>query len=112
MPGTGNPDNYSGLAKSWILEENLQTLIYNQHRPQQQSKYLSLHAQISVVFTPQQGNVSLQKTESVTENYNQSKCSVVKSSLTVCIYNTTPMPKAQEEGSERSLRARETGSLL
>lgn len=37
--------------------------------------YLLLHLQVSVVLTPHQGNFSLQQMETITESYNQPKCS-------------------------------------
>lgn len=42
---------------------------------------------------PQQGNVSLQQLETITENHSQSKCRVVEPSHMIC-YTIAP-PKAQ-----------------
>lgn len=77
--------NYSVLVKSWLLEENLQPLIYYKH--------VSLHPQRSVAFIPHQGNISLPQKEAKKESYNLSKCRVVESQWTH--QKNIPLPKAQ-----------------
>ena len=53
------------------------------------------YPQISVVFTPQQGNVFLQQMKTIIGNHNQSNCRVVQPSPSEYIYKYSYIPKAQ-----------------
>lgn len=50
---------------------------------------------MNVILTLHQGYFSLQQKETITGNYNQSKCRIVEFSPNWSIYNTTPVPKVQ-----------------
>lgn len=51
--------------------------------------------QTSVIFTPQQGNFSLQQTETTIENHNDSQCGFVEHSISGSIQTKTT-PKDRE----------------
>jgi hypothetical protein len=79
------------------------------------SKYLLLNPQISIFLTTHWENFTLQQMGTVTENYNQSKCRVLKPRPSGYIYKTPPSPKAQEslqKMEERDCKSRPLGSLL
>lgn len=103
MPGTGNPANYQGLMKSWISEGNLQCHVTKPAQPLTNSSIFVFMSTEKLVFNPQQGNFSLQKTDTITGSHNQSECRVLGPSLHGEILNQTPRPEAQgsqERGGE------------
>lgn len=68
------PSQISRASDIMVLRgEPTTTALLSQHNPWLHSTYLFLDLQMSAVFTPSQGNVSLQQMETIT--VNQSKCS-------------------------------------
>lgn len=70
MPCTNNLANFPELVKPQILEENLLSpLCYSSIIPNYMLG-LILYTQINVAITPHQNSFSLQKMETLAENYN------------------------------------------
>lgn len=54
---------------------------------------MPLYSQISVAFSPHQGNIFLQQMETITEKHNQPNFRVVEPSPNEYIYKTIAAPK-------------------
>ena len=111
MPGAGNLGNHPGQVKSWVWRT------FNQLTKQEElhSKYVSVYPHINVTLGVLQGNFSLQQTQIVTENYNQSKCKVVEPNYrdrSIKSLSHLWLKESCGRGTRQSVKSRGSASLL